>query len=100
MGSSLGMTNTLWIVIAAVIVIVVALVLLTIFGRGIAPIQTLAGFKQQCQTSASLSCQTTGYLPLTWESEVVIDQKKTSCALQLSEVTCATYGVQDETTTP
>ncbi len=85
MGSGKGLSTMLWIVIAAVMAIVVALVLLAMFGRGILPIGTLADFKQQCETTGRLSCQTTGYLPVTWKAVIYIDEKPASCEIFYGE---------------
>lgn len=88
MASRKGLSNTLWIVITAVIIIVIALVLLTIFGQGIAPVSTLVEFTQQCRTTATISCQTTGLLPLNWDSEVTIGGTLTTCRERLPDLTC------------
>ncbi|MFH1294752.1 MAG: hypothetical protein ABIH90_02305 [Candidatus Aenigmatarchaeota archaeon] len=88
MGSSKGLSQTLWIVMAAVVVIVIALVMLTIFGGGIAPITTLTEFTNQCKNTAAISCQTTGLMPLNWNAQVNIGGSLKSCASELSEMSC------------
>jgi len=90
MASRLGLTTTLWIIIGAVIVVVVALVLLTIFGRGMLGITSLADFRKNCEVTGRASCQTVSYLPLTWEVNTPIDNKPASCATEWSCTSCDT----------
>lgn len=95
MASMKGLSNTLWIVITAVIIIVIALVLLTIFARGITPISSLADFRQQCEVTASLSCRTTGFLPMNWNTQVLIGDEPSSCAAQFGNAkNCEEAGFQ------
>ena len=62
-----GMSTTLVIIVAAVVILVTALVILTIFGTGIAPISSLAEARTQCTLQGKQLCITTGVLPPTWD---------------------------------
>ncbi len=96
-----GITNTMWVVIASLVILIVALVVLTIFSGGLRPIQPLTSFAGNCQVQARTSCQSIGILPVNWEIPVPVNdggqQKLMSCRQAVSgsppsgEVGCATY---------
>jgi len=64
-----GLSQTLYLIVVAVVLLVLALVLLSIFGGGIAPIVNLSDAKSICATEASASCAATHSLPPTWTAK-------------------------------
>lgn len=69
--ASKGMSMTLTIIVAAVVILVTALVLLTIFGTGITPVASIAEAKAQCTFQAETLCKTTGTHPPTWNMKTM-----------------------------
>jgi hypothetical protein len=69
--ASKGMSMTLTIIVAAVVILVTALVLLTIFGTGITPISTLSEARNSCGLQGKQLCLSTGNLPPTWSLKTV-----------------------------
>jgi hypothetical protein len=68
------------IVVAAVVIIVAALVILTIFGMGMAPVRTITELRSQCTIQGVSSCRATGNLPSGWNSpSVMVDGVLMSC---------------------
>ena len=61
-----GMSATLMIVVTAIIVLIIALVLITIFSGSITPLASLAQSKNNCRVQAESTCPSTGALPATW----------------------------------
>lgn len=55
---SKGISQTLWIVITAVVIIVVALVMLTIFGTNIRTVASIADARSVCLQTCAVSCAT------------------------------------------
>jgi hypothetical protein len=66
-----GMSQTLVIIVAAVVVLVTALILLTIFGTGMAPISTLSEARNSCRLQGESICKSTGQLPPTWDLQTI-----------------------------
>jgi len=66
--ASKGMSMTLTIIVAAVVILVTALVLLTIFGNSLIPIVGISQARAQCTAAAESSCGLTNQLPPTWNS--------------------------------
>ena len=67
-----GMSETIVIVITVVVILVAALVLLTIFGTGMANVTTISQAASICISSAQTSCLTTNtWPPSTWYSPTV-----------------------------
>ena len=60
------MKESIMIVIAAIVILVIALVLLTIFGQGIGGPSQFASQANVCRSTAASSCQLTGQLPPDW----------------------------------
>ncbi len=80
------------IVIAAIVILVIALVLLTIFGQGIGPTGDFASRANLCRSSAASACKLTGELPPGWTStqyRVVRD------GVEYSETCAQMINVQD-----
>ena len=52
------MNITLTVVVAAIVILITALVVITIFGSGIANVGTLAEAKTVCKTTYETTCRT------------------------------------------
>jgi len=74
------MSMTLWIVISAVVIVVVALVILTIFGSSMGGVSNIVEFRKNCEMVGKTSCGATGFLPLTWDQKVKVGDDELSCA--------------------
>jgi len=61
-----GLSQTLYLVVVAVVILIVALVLLTIFGSGIGGIMQLTEAQSYCGTEGSTSCKASNNLPIDW----------------------------------
>jgi len=60
------MRVSILIVISAIVILIIALVLLTIFSQGISPVGTLTGAQSQCAQIGRSTCAATGTLPANW----------------------------------
>ena len=60
------MNTSILIVVSAIVVLVMALVLLTIFSQGLGNIYTITGAQSQCATVGRTTCSTSGVLPANW----------------------------------
>ncbi|NOX71663.1 MAG: hypothetical protein GXO64_03110 [Candidatus Micrarchaeota archaeon] len=60
------MKESIVIVIGAIVILVVALVLLTIFGQGMGPAGDFATRANLCRSTAATSCSLTDHLPPDW----------------------------------
>ena len=112
------MSQTLYLVVAALVILVTALVVLAIFFQGVTPAMGIAEAKSICQTQAVTACSTFGQLPPTWSVQnmrVVKDGKSEdkSCSQIMSdsgygtcscsdkkEFTCGVQGTATPATTP
>jgi hypothetical protein len=65
--ASKGMSMTLTIIVAAVVILVTALVLLTMLGGSITPLASLTDARNTCKMAGKPLCETTGGLPPTWD---------------------------------
>jgi len=81
------MRISLELVVVAVVILVVALVLLTIFASGMNQITPVVAAKNNCEAAGRLSCSTAGQLPGTWYSEGVGPNGE-SCGTLLPGCTC------------
>ena len=76
-----ALSTVLVIVISAVVILVAALVVLTIFGQGTAPLASLAEAKNFCRIQATPVCESIGQMPFTWYvPNVNFESKLQSCA--------------------
>lgn len=76
-----ALSTTLVIVISAVVILVAALVVLTIFSQGVAPLASLAEAKNFCRIQATPICESIGQLPFTWYvPSVNYENRLQSCA--------------------
>ena len=65
------MRMSLELVVIAIVILVVALVMLTIFASGIAPLGNLANARTACINAGSSACVTTGQAPFNWKTESI-----------------------------
>ncbi len=66
-----GLQTTLWIVIAAILALIIALVLLTIFGGSVASFSTLTDATNFCRNQCQISCSAIQQPPLGWSANKV-----------------------------
>ena len=57
---------SLELVVTAIVILVVALVMLTIFGTGMIGVADMSTARSQCANEGGASCRATGQLPPTW----------------------------------
>jgi hypothetical protein len=60
------MRESILIVVSAIVILVIALVLLTIFSSGIGPIYSVTGATSQCAQVGTSTCASVGTLPANW----------------------------------
>ena len=89
-----GLSQTLWIVIGIIVFLVVALVILTIFGQSIVGFSSIGQAENYCRTQAAVSCQATGSLPPTWNVANVQTPSGTQSCFELTgnAGTCSAVG--------
>ena len=76
-----ALSTVLVIVISAVVILVAALVVLTIFSQGTAPLASLAEARNFCRVQATPICESIGQMPFTWYvPNVNYNSKIQSCA--------------------
>ena len=77
------------LVVAAIVILIVALVVITIFGGSITPIGGMTSAQSICKTQCISSCQMSNgaSIPLTWNLETVRDTKSTTGKL----VSCSSF---------
>jgi hypothetical protein len=76
-----GMSQTLYILVAAIIIVVTAVVIITVFIQGVQPAIGLSEAKSLCQTELAVSCSTFGQVPATWNVQSKnVDGGYQSCA--------------------
>jgi hypothetical protein len=63
-----GISATLLIIVSAIVILIAALVVLTIFGSGITPIVDLTNGRNLCLQQVAQSCTITGDVPPTWNA--------------------------------
>lgn len=79
-----GLSEMLWLMVGAILVIVVAVVLLVIFANVID--DPIYEFKNQCEIRARTSCRTASSLPIDWNFQDAT--LKTSCQDQFGYTSC------------
>ena len=71
-----GMEHSLVIVVTAIVVLIVAVVLITIFTGGLRNVTPIFEKSNLCRQEAILSCRTTGKMPPAWDIQFkVIDER-------------------------
>ena len=86
-----GLSQTLYLVVVAVVILIVALVLLTIFGSGVGIISGLTQNENLCITKATSTCTSINQMPVDWNSRTLTEEgytDKVSCKTILSLVNC------------
>ncbi len=82
---------SLELVVVAIIMIVVALVVLTIFSNTIPRFGTLTDFQNYCRMGGKTSCETTGFAPFDWTQNTNVGGTATNCQASLGAFTnCCT----------
>lgn len=61
-----AMSQTMYLVVAAIIIMVTAVVVIAIFWQGITPAIGLTEAASLCQTQATISCTSMNQMPPTW----------------------------------
>ena len=64
------MNITLTVVVAAIVILITALVIMTIFGQSIGNVATIAQGETYCRTVLETSCKTTNAVPPVWKVNV------------------------------
>ena len=63
-----GISQTLMIIVTAIVVLVAALIVLSIFGQGIGPMLDITQARNVCIQEASATCQAVHTMPPTWDT--------------------------------
>ncbi len=88
-----GMSQTMWIVIGALVILVVALVVLTIFTGGVGKAGALSKFRENCELQYRSSCSSLCTMPITWTIPVLVKEgsqagQMKSCDQELQGKNC------------
>jgi hypothetical protein len=96
------MRTELELVIIAIMLIVAALVVLTIFGGGMSQFGNLANAKANCINSGKTSCETTGMTPFNWNTKNIQkpDGGYTSCSELVGDWANCCQGTGPSNTAP
>ena len=84
------MNITLTVVVAAIVILITALVVITIFGGGIKQVGGIAEAESMCRSSCESACRATGRPPITWEIPTVRDPsgETVSCKSLVGDCKC------------
>jgi disulfide bond formation protein DsbB len=82
-----AVSMTIYLIVAAVVILITALVILTIFGTGIQPIVDITTQRSICLQQGTISCQTTGELPPTWKIPMKVNEGGKIVEKSCSEIT-------------
>ena len=85
------MNITLTVVVAAIVILITALVVITIFGSAIGNVATIAEGSTYCRTVYETSCKTTNSAPLSWK--VNVNGAVKECTELLNTCSCNNYVV-------
>jgi hypothetical protein len=89
------MNTTLAVVVSAIVLLITALVVITIFGNTIGNFGTLSNANSICETQARSSCSSTGMMPITWNIATVKDNQgnpQTCQAATTKPADCSLFG--------
>lgn len=76
-----GMSDTLAVVVAAIVILITALVIITIFSGAIGPVGGFAEARNNCELQARTTCTSTGGLPETWNIRTQrVEQTSYACS--------------------
>ncbi len=82
-----ALSQMMWLMVAAVVVIVVGLVMLAIFTNVLGN-NPFIDIKNRCIINGKSSCRAANALPVDWAAEVGPAGAKTSCQELLKHTTC------------
>ena len=84
-----NMNITLTVVVSAIVILITALVVITIFGSGITQVTSITQAKAICATQMQSTCSWAHANPATWTSQNLrIGDTPTSCSAVLSGCNC------------
>lgn len=83
-----GLSETLWLVMVAVVIVIVALVILTIFMSVIPLFGSVTEFTNYCTTKGRTTCSSMNALPPDWDFEVNVGGEKKTCVSVTGFETC------------
>jgi hypothetical protein len=85
-----GLSTTILIVVSAVVILVAALVVLAIFGKGIAPVADMSTARNLCIQKGAAVCSTLKDYPNDWTSaNVLVNGNYMSCDTLAAGCTCS-----------
>ena len=87
------MNITLTVVVAAIVILITALVIITIFGQTIGNVATIAEGKSLCRTVLETSCKATNAKPAVWKVNVNGVVQECSALQGMSACACTNYAV-------
>jgi len=85
------MNTTLALVVSAIVLLVTALVVISIFGTGIGQMGAISNPLTICEAQAQASCSTSGGMPLTWDIPTVV---RTNSDGSKETIPCRTSGAR------
>jgi len=94
------MNITLTVVVSAIVILITALVVITIFGGSMGNIATTTQGKSVCEASCTSSCRSLGVPPITWNAETVRDANGNPTTCQALAGTCTCTGSNAPAETP
>jgi len=75
-----GLSTALKVAMIAIVLLIVAIILLTIFGNALAPVVGLTEATNNCRTLGETTCRSAGTVPITWGIATMnTDQGMKSC---------------------
>lgn len=84
-----GMSDTLAVVVAAIVILITALVIITIFSGSISPVGGIVEARSNCKIQAQTSCAAAGQLPETWNTPTHrVDQVTYPCSRLVACTRC------------
>ena len=84
------MNITLTVVVAAIVILITALVVITIFGSGMTNVGSIAEAEAFCKTQCEAACRTTSGIPITWSvNNINKNGVPTSCQAEVGTATCS-----------
>jgi len=87
------MNITLSVVVAAIVILITALVIITIFGQSIGNVATIAEGETYCRTVLEASCKTANSKPTVWKVNIGGNVQECSGLPGISSCTCSEYTV-------
>ena len=94
------MNITLTVVVSAIVILITALVVITMFGGTVTTFSTISEATNNCRTTGKIACETTGQLPFTWNTKFKAGDSVTDCKTLAQCDSCAACGWTLETQQP